>query len=139
MITATVIILLILLIVLISKYHWLSLAHPGVWFVGAWAVALSAYYLEVALDTYRVYDFDRLENLLSYVSVTAFGFLLAVVFIRGKVGPRLTDTSELVNAPGDQGVVLGLFALLSLAASLLNWLALGTDLSGMSLDARRGL
>ncbi len=135
MITATVIILLILLIVLISKYHWLSLAHPGVWFVGAWAVALSAYYLEVALDTYRVYDFDRLENLLSYVSVTAFGFLLAVVFIRGKVGPRLTDTSELVNAPGDQGVVLGLFALLSLAASLLNWLALGADLSG--IESRR--
>lgn len=135
MIILTVFILLLLLMVLISKYHWLSLVHPGVWFIGAWAVALSAYYLEVALGTYLVYDSDRLENLLSYILVTALGFMLAVVFIRGKVSLQPTDANDYHNAPGDRGVILGLFVFVSLFASLLNWLALGADLGG--IETRR--
>lgn len=135
MLVLTILLLLVLLLLLGIKYRWLALAHPGSWFVAAWITALSSYYLAVKVGAFDVYDAEALDQLYLHVSVSALGFLLACLFIGAKAKALPTTPDDTIRAPGDRGILLGLFAIVSLTASVLDWLLLGPNIT--DLEARR--
>lgn len=124
--------LLALLVSVVWRYTWWSLAHPAFWFASGWLAAVGAYFLMVALKVTDVFDEACWVQLSSYVSLTACFFLVAVAF-----DPNMDPTNQAAtNLPGlkhplSAATLTKLFSSISILAALVNWLVLGANIGGM--------
>lgn len=128
--------MLILQIMLYRNYRIGCIAHPGTWFISAWAFAYLGYYLAVALEVPLlgvVYDQYLLNLLDTFVSVTAGGFLFALVLYHPR--RQLLQQISTSNLPTQKHSLYRFFAYLAFSAALLNWVALGANIS--EIEARR--
>lgn len=118
--------LIALAIILVKFYGFMAAMHPGLWFSVAWIAAFLAYWAIDAVGGVPVYSPYVFNQLIFFISLTAFSFIFLTFIFRRK-SVVLDLKNKIYGSTSEGAGPYRYFSIIGLFGAVINWVALGAN------------